>query len=178
MSRRGSITSAMRRSRLFLLTLLVAAIVPATASAACPTGPGPVWIDYAAWGVHSTPVERILARPGTVLSVQNEEWRDSFRARGADTAGWHMRLLDLVGKAHAPKPRDRVLARVPSLVSLAQSMTTCDQPWLAFNEMQAVRVPEPLSANNRRFRGNVLALARALNERGVRVFLLMPRVPA
>jgi hypothetical protein len=167
----------MRRSRLFLLTLLVAAIAPAAASAACPTGPGPVWVDYAAYGIYTTPVARILARPGTVMGVQNEQWRDSYQARGADTTGWHMRLLKLVGTVKAPLPKSQVLAKIPSLVALAESMTTCDEPWLALNEMQAVQMSEPLSYAKRRFRENVLLLSRELHERGVRVLLFMPTIP-
>ena len=120
MCRSGSITRVMRRSRLFLLTLLVAAIAPATASAVCPTGPGPIWADYAAFGVYNTPVENVLARPGTLLGVQNEDWADSYRSAGADTAGWHMRLLGLVGSVNSPKPKSQVLAKVPELVSLAR----------------------------------------------------------
>ena len=173
----GSITRSMRRSRLILLTLLVAAIAPATASAACPTGPGAVWVDYAAFAVYNTPVERVLARPGTILGVQNEKWRDSYQSRGADTAGWYMRLLGLVGTVNNPKPRSQVLARVPELVALAREMTTCDEPWLALNEMQAVQIAEPATSAQRRFRDNVLALARALDNQGVRVILMMPRIP-
>ena len=157
--------------------LLVAAIAPATASAACPTGPGAVWVDYAAFAVYNTPVERVLARPGTILGVQNEKWRDSYQSRGADTAGWYMRLLGLVGTVNNPKPRSQVLARVPELVTLAREMTTCDEPWLALNEMQAVQIAEPATSAQRRFRDNVLALARALDNQGVRVILMMPRVP-
>ncbi|HXV96539.1 MAG TPA: hypothetical protein VD695_08320 [Gaiellaceae bacterium] len=167
----------MRRSRLLLLALLAAAIAPAAASAACPTGPGPVWAEHAAYGVYNTPVERILARPGTVLGVQNETWRDSYQAAGADTAGWYMQLPALVGGVFSPKPKAQVLAKVPALVSLANRMTTCDEPWLALNEMLTVHSREPLGYSQRRFRENVLALAKALHEDGVHVFLLMPRIP-
>jgi hypothetical protein len=167
----------MRRSRLFLLTLLVAAIAPATAAAACPTGPEVTWVDYGAYGVYNTPVENVLARPGTVLGVQNEKWRDSYQDAGADTAGWHMRLLGIVGAVNSPKPKSEVLAKVPSLAALARDMTTCATPWLALNEMQAVQTPEPASYTQRRFRDNVLALSKALHDRGVRVFLMMPRIP-
>ena len=177
MCRSGSITRVMRRSRLFLLALLVAAIAPAAASAVCPAGPGPIWADYAAFGVYNTPVENVLARPGTLLGVQNEDWADSYRSAGADTVGWHMRLLGLVGSVNSPKPKSQVLARVPELVSLARSITTCDTPWLAFNEMQAVRIHEPITSAQRRFRENVYALSRALHNQGVRVILLMPRIP-
>ena len=43
--------------------------------------------------------------------------------------------------------------------------------------MQAVQVHEPATYAQRRFRANVLALAKALDDRGVRVLLLMPRIP-
>ena len=176
MRQRGRNKRVMRRSRLFLLTLLVTAIAPATA-AACPGEDGPVWIDHAAWGVHGTPVAPVLARPGTLLAVQNDRWRDSYQARGADTSGWHMQLWNLVGTPKAPKARDTVLAKVPTLVSLAEQMTTCDEPMLFLNEMVTVQAREPLTANQRRYRWNIVALAKALHERGVRVFVSLPTVP-
>ncbi len=167
----------MRRSRLLLLALLVAALAPATASAACPTGPGLVWADHAAYGVYNTPVERVLARPGTVLGVQNDTWAASYRSAGADTSGWHMQLWNVVGTVKKPKPKSQVLAKIPSLASLAKRITSCDKPWLTLNEMLTVQSPEPLTTAKRRFRANVLTLAKGLKARGVRVFLLMPRIP-
>jgi hypothetical protein len=161
---------------LFLLTLLAAALAPATA-VACPGGDGPVWIDHAAWGVYDTPAERVLARPGTVLAVQNERWRDSYQSRGADTAGWHMQLWNLVGTPNAPKARATVLSRVPDLVSLANQMTTCNEPMLFLNEMVTTQAREPLTTNQLRYRWNIHALAKELHARGVRVFVSLPRVP-
>jgi hypothetical protein len=167
----------MRRSRLFLLTLLVAAFAPAAASAACPGPDGPVWIDHAAWGVHGTPVENVLARSGTVLAVQNGNWRDDYQAQGADTAGWHMQLWNLVGTPKKPKARAKVLAKVPSLAALAEHMTSCAEPILFLNEMVTVQAREPLTAKQRAYRWNVFYLAKALHARGVRVVVSLPTVP-
>ena len=77
-------------------------MAPGTAAAACPLGPGPIWAEAGAFGVYSTPVERILARPGTLLGVGKDVWADSYRARGAETAGWHMRLPQIVGTLSNP----------------------------------------------------------------------------
>ncbi len=171
----------MRRSRLFLLALstlaLGAALAPGTAAAACPLGPGPIWADAAAFGVHDTPVEQILARPGTVLGVSNDSWASDYQAAGAETAGWHMRLPDTIGTLANPKPKSAVLADVPGLSSLAHRMTSCDPPWLVLNEMLTVQSPEPIGYGQRRWRENVLLLAKELDARGVRVILLMPRIP-
>lgn len=171
----------MRRSRLFLLALstlaLGAVLSPGTAAAACPLGPGPIWADAAAYGVYGTPVEPVLARPGTVLGVANDNWAQSYQSRGAETAGWHMQLPAIVGKVSYPKTKSAVLSKIPSVSSLAHRMTTCDPPWLALNEMQTVQSPEPVSSAQRRYRENVLLLARELHARGVRVILLMPRIP-
>jgi hypothetical protein len=171
----------MRRSRLFLLVLatlaLGAALAPGTARAACPLGPGPIWAEAAAFGVHDTPVEHILARPGTLLGVANDDWADSYRSRGAETTGWHMQLPALVGTLSNPKTKSYVLSRIPSLSNLAHRMTSCDEPWLVLNEMITVQSPEPLGYGQRRFRENVLLLAKELDARGVRVMLLMPRIP-
>jgi hypothetical protein len=179
--RSGSIESAVRRSRLYLLVFatltLGAAMAPGTAAAACPLGPGPIWAEAAAFGVHDTPVEPILARPGTLLGVSNDDWADSYRSRGAETAGWHMRLPAIVGTLSNPKTRDAVRTKVPGLSNLAHRITTCDPPWLALNEMLTVQSPEPIGYGQRRFRENVLVLAKELDARGVRVILFMPRIP-
>ena len=171
----------MRRSRLSLLVFamlaLGAAMAPGTAAAACPLGPGPIWAEAAAFGVHDTPVEQILARPGTLLGVSNDDWADSYRSRGAETAGWHMQLPAIVGTLSNPKTRAAVLSKIPSLSNLAHRITTCDPPWLALNEMLTVQSPEPIGYGQRRFRENVLLLAKELDARGVRVILFMPRIP-
>ena len=177
MHRQGSITRGMRRSRLILLTLLAAAIAPATASAACPTGPGTVWVDYAAYAVYNTPVENVLAQPGTLLGVQNPKWRDSYQAKGADTVGWYMRLLSIVGTVNDPKPRSQVLDKVPHLASLARDMTSCTTPWLTFNEMQAVQIDEPVTYNAAPLPRERPHPRQGADNRGVRVLLFMPRIP-
>ena len=43
---------------------------------------------------------------------------------GADTVGWYMRLLAIVGTVKDPKPRSQVLAKVPQLATLAREMTS------------------------------------------------------
>ena len=172
----------MRLSRRRLLLAISACAfgagaVPTLAAAACPLAPGPVWADYGGPGVYGKPVASVLARPGVTLGVGNDDWAADYRADGADTAGWHMRLKDIVGTHVRPKPRSAVLRKVPGLVGLARRMSTCDPPWLALNEMQAVQMPEPLSRSVLRYRNNVLALATKLNRAGVRTFLLIPRIP-
>ena len=157
---------------------LGAALAPATAAAACPHGPGPVWVEAAAYGGHDTPVEQHpRASRHAARRVQNDEWPDSYRARGADTVGWYMRLLSIVGTVTNPKPREPCSPRSPASATLAREMTSCARPWLTLNEMQAVQSHEPDVYAQRRFRANVLVLAKALDNRGVRVLLLMPRIP-
>jgi hypothetical protein len=147
----------LRLRRLLLIAsaaCLGAALTPSVA-AACPLGPGPVWSEYAGFGIKGYPVESVLSRPN----------------------GWHMRLSDLIGAPSRPLTRAAVLRNVPGLVALAGANTTCDPPWLVLNEMLAARVPEPLTRAQLRYRENLYVLSKALADRGVRVVVLLPRVP-
>ena len=167
----------MRRFRLFLLTVLVAALAPAAASAACPLGPNPVWAEWAGVGIHGYPVANVLARPGNVLAVGTESWADDYRAAGAETAGWHMRLAQLVGTTRAPFTKSKVRSQVPGVAAIARRQSSCDPPWITINEMMSIQVPEPLSWGVRRYRENILLLATELHQRGIRTFILLPRIP-
>ena len=173
------IRTVLRLRRVILIAALAtlgAALAPSTA-AACPLGPGPIWSDFAGWGVRGYPVASVLSRPNVTLAVGTETWAQEYEADGARTVGWHMRLSDLIGAPSRPLTRTAVLRKVPRLVTHARANTTCDPPWLVLNEMLAARVPEPLTRAQLRYRDNLYVLSRALAERGVRVVVLLPRVP-
>ena len=152
------------------------AVAPSVASA-CPLGSRPVWADYAGFGVHKYPVASVLARPNVTLAVGTEDKALDYESAGASTVGWHMQLPALVGTPSNPTPRTRVMSRISRLVSLAGQTSTCDPPWLALNELQGAQRREPLSRSERRYRANILALAKGLKAGGVRPFVLLPRIP-
>jgi hypothetical protein len=158
------------------LATLGAAFAPSVA-AACPLGPGTIWSDYAGFGIKGYPVESVLSRPNVTLAVGKESWAQEYEADGARTVGWHMRLPALIGATSRPLTRAAVLRKVPGLVALARANTTCEPPWLVLNEMMAARIPEPLTRAQLRYRDNLYVLSRALADRGVRVVVLLPRVP-
>jgi hypothetical protein len=167
----------LRRTLLIVsIACLGAALAPAAASA-CPLGPGPIWSDYAGFGVRNYPVESVLSRPNVTLAVGTPAWAEDYEAAGARTVGWHMGLSNLIGLPRKPLTRAAVLRKVPSLVTLARANTTCDPSWLVLNEMLAARLPEPLTRAQLRYRDNLYVLSRELNERGVRVVVLLPRIP-
>lgn len=170
---------ALRLRRLLLIAsaaCLGAALAPSVASA-CPLGPGPVWSEYAGFGVKGYPVESVLSRPNVTLAVGTESWAQEYEADGARTVGWHMHLSRLIGVPRRPLTRAAVVRNVPRLVAAARANTTCEPPWLVLNEMLAARLPEPLTRAQLRYRANLYVLARELKERGVHVAVLLPRVP-
>ena len=170
---------ALRLPKRLLITFaacLGAALAPSVA-AACPLGPGPIWSDYAGFGVRGYPVESVLSRPNVTLAVGTESWAQEYEADGARTVGWHMRLSSLIGPPSRPLTRAAVLRKVPGLVTLARANSTCDPPWLVLNEMLAARVSEPLTRAQLRYRDNLHVLSRELRQRGVRPIVLLPRVP-
>jgi hypothetical protein len=169
----------LRFRRLFLIAsaaCLGAALAPSVA-AACPLGPGPIWSDYAGFGIKGYPVESVLSRPNVTLAVGTEAWAQDYEADGARSVGWHMHLRRLIGTPSSPLTRAAVLRKVPGLVALARANTTCDPPWLVLNEVSAPQAPEPLTRAQLRYRDNLYVLSRELAERGVRVVVLLPRVP-
>jgi len=165
-----------RLLRIVFAASVAAALAPAWA-AACPLGPAPVWAEYGGIGVYDTPVASVLARPGVTFGLGSDAKAAEYQSDGALTVGWHMHLQNIVGMPRSAAARSSVLARIPQLVSLARRMSPCDPPWLALNEIVGIQQPEPLTRSQLRYRGNVLALAKGLKARGVRVLLLLPRVP-
>jgi hypothetical protein len=170
---------ALRLRRLLLIasTATLGAVLAPSVAAACPLGPGTVWSDYAGFGIKGYPVESVLSRPNVTLAVGTEAWAQEYEADGARTVGWHMRLTGIIGPPSRPLTRAAVLRKVPGLVAIARANTTCDPPWLVLNEMLAARLPEPLTRAQLRYRDNLYVLSRELAERGVRVAVLLPRVP-
>ena len=167
----------LRRLLLIASTATLGVALAPSVAAACPLGPGPIWSDYAGFGVRNYPVESVLSRPNVTLAVGTEAWAQDYEADGARTVGWHMQLSRLIGPPSQPLTRTAVLRKVPGLVAIARANTTCDPPWLVLNEMLAARLPEPLTRAQLRYRDNLYVLSRELAQRGVRVVVLLPRVP-
>ncbi|HSI98048.1 MAG TPA: hypothetical protein VK926_06765 [Gaiellaceae bacterium] len=171
------------RRRLFLA--LVASAVPAALSGSAAGTPAalscglpeaqPVWIDFADgsvsfWGDR-------FARPGIVVATGGSQLAAEARASGAATVHWDMYLRRRVGTPSEPAEGSLMERRADSLFDYAVSVTGCQQPLIALNELWGASLPTPLTPTADRYRANVLRFVSRLAERGGRPALLVSSEP-
>jgi hypothetical protein len=168
-----------------LVTLAVGAacavgllVVPATGSAALSCGlpeDQPVWIDFADGSV-SFWRER-FARPGIVVATGGPLLAEEARTAGAGTVHWDMHLRKRVGTPSEPADPATMEKRADSLFDYAVSVSGCQQPLIALNELWGASLPAPLTPTAERYRANVLRFVSRLAERGGRPALLVSSEP-
>ena len=172
------------RRLLIVLGAACAAVLalPATGSAAraAPISCGvsesqPAWIDFADGSV-SFWRER-FARPGVVVATGGPILAHEARAAGAATVHWDMHLRKRVGTPSQPADVALMEKRADSLFDYAVSVTGCQQPLIALNELWGSWLPMPLTPTAERYRENVLRFVRRLSERGARPALLVSGDP-
>jgi hypothetical protein len=153
-------------------------VVPATGSAALSCGlpeAQPVWIDFADGSV-SFWRER-FARPGIVVATGGPGLATEARAAGAGTVHWDMYLRKRVGTPSDPADASLMEKRADSLFDYAVSVSECQQPLIALNELWGASLPTPLTPTAERYRENVLRFVSRLAERGGRPALLVSSEP-
>jgi hypothetical protein len=131
----------------------------------------PVWIDFADGSVAFW--RERFARPGIVIATGGSQLATEARLAGAATVHWDMHLPKRVGTPSAPAELDLVEARADSLYAYAVSVTGCEQPLIALNELSGASLPTPLTPTVERYRANVLRFVSRLAERGARPALLV-----
>lgn len=152
--------------------------VPATGSAALSCGlpeTQPVWIDFADGSV-SFWRER-FARPGVVVATGSLQLASDLRVAGASTVHWDMYLRKRVGTPSEPADAGLIDRRADSLFDYAVSVTGCQRPLIALNELNGASLPTPLTPTAERYRANVLRFVSRLAERGGRPALLVSSQP-
>jgi hypothetical protein len=171
----------MRVRRAFLL-LVVAALallaLPGTGQPALSCGlpeAQTTWIDFADSSV-SFWRER-FARPGVVVATGGEELASEARADGAATVDWDMYLRKRVGTPSDPADPALIDKRADALFDFAVSVTGCQTPLIALNELWGASLPTPLTPTADRYRSNVLRFVTHLSERGGRPALLVSSDP-
>jgi len=153
-------------------------LLPATSSAALSCGlpeDAPVWIDFADGSV-SFWRER-FARPGVVVATGGPKMAADIRAAGAATVHWDMHLRKRIGTPSEPADANLIDGRADSLFDYAVSVTGCQQPLIALNELWGASLPTPLTPTTERYRANVLRFVSRLAERGGRPALLVSSEP-
>ena len=135
----------------------------------------PTWIDFADGSV-SFWRER-FARPGVVVATGGPELAAEARAAGAGTVHWDMYLRKRVGTPSEPADPALMEKRADSLFDYAVSVSGCQTPLIALNELWGASLPTPLTPTAERYRANVLRFVSRLSERGGRPALLVSSDP-
>ncbi len=135
----------------------------------------PVWIDFADGSV-SFWRER-FARPGVVVATGGTGLAAEARTAGAATVHWDMYLRKRVGTPSEPADADLITRRADSLFDYAVTVSGCEQPLIALNELWGASLPTPLTPTAERYRANVLRFVTRLAERGGRPALLVSSEP-
>jgi hypothetical protein len=135
----------------------------------------PTWIDFADGSV-SFWRER-FARAGVVVATGGPGLATEARAAGAGTVHWDMHLRKRVGTPSEPADPSLMEKRADSLFEYAVSVSGCQTPLIALNELWGASLPTPLTPTAERYRANVLRFVTRLTERGGRPALLVSSEP-
>ncbi|MGI8478410.1 MAG: hypothetical protein ACR2M2_00880 [Gaiellaceae bacterium] len=137
--------------------------------------PGPAWIDFADGSV-SFWRER-FARPGVIVATGGPDLAAEARTAGAATVHWDMHLRKRVGTPSEPADADLMQRRADSLFDYAVSVSGCERPLIALNELWGASLPTPVTPTAERYRANVLRFVTRLSERGARPAVLVSSEP-
>ena len=169
----------------WLIPLAAALVAAGALSGSAPARPAalscglpeqqPVWIDFAD-GAVSFWRER-FARSGVVIATGGVGLASEARASGAATVHWDMYLRKRVGTPSDPADPALIERRADALFDYAVSVTACQTPLIALNELWGASMPTPLTPTAERYRTNVLRFVSRLAERGGRPALLVSSKP-
>lgn len=163
------------------MKVLVALLAAAAALVGAPSALGDVcglpdagqlWVDFAG---HDAPIP---AKPGMVLAVASgTDTPAKMRADGAATVLFDLNFNKRVGTTSNPADPSLMEARAKSLFDYAVTVTGCQTPMIAENELFGAQTPTPWSATNGQYRANVLQFLTALNGLGARPLLSIANPP-
>jgi hypothetical protein len=159
-----------------LVAVFLAAPRGAAAALSCGVAEAqPTWIDFADGSV-SFWRER-FARPGIVVATGGTGLATEARAAGAGTVHWDMYLRKRVGTPSDPADSALMEKRADALFEYAITVSGCQTPLIALNELWGASLPTPLTPTAERYRANVLRFVTRLKERGARPALLVSSEP-
>jgi hypothetical protein len=171
--------------RLVLASVLVCLLAPVgvSASGGAATTPlscglpdtQPAWIDFADGSV-SFWRDR-FARPGVIVATGGPQLASDLRQTGAATVDWDMYLRKRVGTPSAPADPSLIEKRADSLFDYAVTVSGCQRPLIALNELWGASVPTPWTQTTEAYRQNVLRFVSRLAARGGRPALLVSSTP-
>jgi hypothetical protein len=164
------------RSSVFAALLVLAASGAGTRAAladSCgvPTQ-APIWVDF---GGHGAPIP---AEPGVTIAVASgTDVPQAFRDAGAATVLFDLNFNKRVGTTSNPADPSLIDARAKSLFDYAVSVTGCQTPIIAENELAGAQTPTPWTPNNAQYRSNVLQFLTDLTNLGATPLISIPNPP-
>ena len=121
----------------------------------------PLWVDFAG---HDAPLPQ---KPGLTLAFNSGTVKPSeARANGAATVFFDLNFNNRVGTPTEPADPALIETRADRLYEFAVSVTGCQTPWVALNELFGAQTPTPWTTTTAQYRANTLALVRRLKARG------------
>jgi len=121
----------------------------------------PLWVDFAG---HDAPLPQ---KPGLTLAFTSGTVKPAeARANGAATVFFDLNFNNRVGTPTIPAEPSLIRERADRLFDFAVSVTGCQTPWIALNELFGAQTPTPWTPTTAQYRANTLALVRRLRERG------------
>lgn len=121
----------------------------------------PLWVDFAG---HDAPLPQ---KPGLTLAFTSGTVKPAeARANGAATVFFDLNFNNRVGTPTAPADPSLIESRADRLFEFAVSVTGCQTPWIALNELFGAQTPTPWTTTTAQYRANTLALVRRLKARG------------
>jgi len=132
----------------------------------------PLWVDFAG---HDSPLPH---KPGLTLAFNSgTEKPAQARGAGAATVMFDLNFNNRVGTPTEPRDPATIIDRADRLFDFAVSVTGCQTPWIALNELFGVQTPTPWTTTTAQYRANTLTLVRRLRERGAQPFVTIANPP-
>jgi hypothetical protein len=118
-------------------------------------------VDFAG---HDAPLPQ---KPGLTLAFTSGTVKPAqARANGAATVFFDLNFNNRVGTPTVPADPALIEERADRLFDFAVTVTGCQTPWIALNELFGAQTPTPWTATTAQYRANTLALVRRLKARG------------
>jgi hypothetical protein len=132
----------------------------------------PLWVDFAG---HDAPLPQ---KPGLTLAFTSGTVKPAeARRNGAATVFFDLNFNNRVGTPTVPADPALIAGRADRLFDFAVSVTGCQTPWIALNELFGAQTPTPWTATTAQYRANTLELVRRLKERGAVVGVTIANPP-
>ena len=156
-----------------VVALVALTVAPSALADACGLpDSGPIWVDFAG---HDAPIP---AKAGMVLAVASgTDTPLQMRTAGAATVLFDLNFNKRVGTTSNPADPSLLDARAKTFFDYAVSVTGCQTPMIAENELFGAQTPTPWSATNGQYRKNVLQFLTDLANLGARPLISIANPP-